>query len=601
MSAGSSGERRSLPPRPTDRPSPLPAVRYRRGDRDSFRVELLATLRATRAERSGGAPFRHLDPLDDSDWTVGLATGWATVAEIVSFYLDRIADETLAGTAHDDASKDRIAHSRGRLVPPNVAASTVVSYDLSAHLAGVEAVQRNRSGLAPPAPGAPRPGSSSGGRHPVLGSMARSASAPSSPAGTAIPAARDGAVTTRVPAASQLRAVGEGSGLPPTYTTHDAIDAVVGVSRIGVAVPRHRPVAPVLGATTQLELAGVSIAALTPGQPIVISGSDPSTQAPVQWVRFLDSVVRDKARSSTRVGWTGPLDASAPTRVVATVPTVTIYTKALEVFGADAAAWSSLRTEQQVAALAAAGCEPVPRAGVVRWDDGAGRWEPAPPGLPMGLAPSGVGGTEDLLLVGGMAGGLWTSTGTEAFTSRTTGGARRGVSAIGADPDQVFAGSAEGDVVRSYDGGVTWSAVLGGPPTLRKETVRQPAPVSLVGRAAELVRGALPGTVPARPTPLMPASKPPGGGSEEGQVVQHQLPRLPITAIVVDPFSSAPVVGNAQDAYHYAGKRWVPERLGHPVFDLLVVDGAVLAATDTGVHRRRAGAVPGSWARYGSG
>ena len=109
-------------------PSPgLPALPYRPGDRSQFLAQLLADL-AT-ATLADGQPFG-LGTLAPSDPTVALLDAWATVADVIAFYQERIANEGYLRTATQPGSLLAIAQLTGYRPRPGLAASVWLAYSL---------------------------------------------------------------------------------------------------------------------------------------------------------------------------------------------------------------------------------------------------------------------------------------------------------------------------------------------------------------------------------------------------------------------------------------------------------------------------------------
>ena len=109
-------------------PSPgLPALPYRPGDRGQFLTQLLAGLAS--AELADGRPFG-LRTLALSDPTVALLDAWATVADVIAFYQERIASEGFLRTATQPGSLLAIAQLTGYRPRPGLAASVWLAYRL---------------------------------------------------------------------------------------------------------------------------------------------------------------------------------------------------------------------------------------------------------------------------------------------------------------------------------------------------------------------------------------------------------------------------------------------------------------------------------------
>ena len=104
--------------------SPLP---YQVGDRQQFLAELLAAL--VRTDTADGEPFGlRTRALDDP--TVALLDAWATVADVIAFYCERIASEGFLRTATQPGSLLAIAGLVGYQTRPALGASAWLAYSL---------------------------------------------------------------------------------------------------------------------------------------------------------------------------------------------------------------------------------------------------------------------------------------------------------------------------------------------------------------------------------------------------------------------------------------------------------------------------------------
>src|SRR6266581_2367274 len=72
----------------------LPAIAYRVGTQPTFKASLLARLSST--EYSALAP---LTTRSDDDWTIALCDAFACMADVLTFYQERIANESYLRTA----------------------------------------------------------------------------------------------------------------------------------------------------------------------------------------------------------------------------------------------------------------------------------------------------------------------------------------------------------------------------------------------------------------------------------------------------------------------------------------------------------------------
>ncbi|HEY9641417.1 MAG TPA: hypothetical protein V6C57_13100, partial [Coleofasciculaceae cyanobacterium] len=116
-----------ISPKPTNRPG-LPALSYRIGDYASFRRSLLAHLAS--ALRLGGrpAPLSKLTTRLNDDPAIALLDAWAVVADVLTFYQERILNEGYLRTATERRSILELARTIGYELNPGVAASTLLAF-----------------------------------------------------------------------------------------------------------------------------------------------------------------------------------------------------------------------------------------------------------------------------------------------------------------------------------------------------------------------------------------------------------------------------------------------------------------------------------------
>jgi hypothetical protein len=106
-------------------PSGLPAVAYRVGTYAGFRSTVLARLSSTDFPALAALTTR-----DQDDWTIALTDAFACVADVLTFYQERIANESWLRTATERRSVLELARLIGYQLAPGVAASTVVAFTL---------------------------------------------------------------------------------------------------------------------------------------------------------------------------------------------------------------------------------------------------------------------------------------------------------------------------------------------------------------------------------------------------------------------------------------------------------------------------------------
>ncbi|MDB4951656.1 MAG: hypothetical protein JWM27_4305 [Gemmatimonadetes bacterium] len=117
------GQQARTPVTVDNRPG-LSAVAYRVGTHADFRASMLAALSS--ADRPA---LRTLSARDD-DFTEALLDAWATVADVLTFYQERIANESYLRTATERRSVLELARSIGYELGPGVAAGTWLAFTL---------------------------------------------------------------------------------------------------------------------------------------------------------------------------------------------------------------------------------------------------------------------------------------------------------------------------------------------------------------------------------------------------------------------------------------------------------------------------------------
>lgn len=103
----------------------LSAIVYRVGTHSQFKESMLARL--------SGIDYPALLELktrDDDDFAIALIDAWATVADVLTFYQERIANESYLRTATERVSILQLARLIGYKLRPGVAASTYLAFTL---------------------------------------------------------------------------------------------------------------------------------------------------------------------------------------------------------------------------------------------------------------------------------------------------------------------------------------------------------------------------------------------------------------------------------------------------------------------------------------
>src|SRR2546425_12741526 len=225
-------------------PPGLPAIAYRIGTQPGFRASLLARLSGT-----DFPALRALSTRADDDWTIALVDAFACLADVLTFYQERVANESYLRTATERRSVLELARLIGYRPAPGVAASTAFAFLLE--------------------------------------------TAPGQPALAARP--------VTIPAGTRVQSVPDPGQEAQTFETTVPITARVEWN----AIPARTSRPPAIGAgLTELDLARTSLL-LQPGDAILIVGSARVTRPEsTRWdVRAIERVEADLERNLTPVGW----------------------------------------------------------------------------------------------------------------------------------------------------------------------------------------------------------------------------------------------------------------------------------------------------------
>jgi hypothetical protein len=127
-------------PATIDNRTGLSAIAYRSGTWAQFKASMLDALSAAPA-------LAGLQTRSDDDFTIALLDSWAVICDILTFYTERIANESYLRTATELVSVGELAKLIGYKLRPGVAASAPLSFTMDTPL------------LTPPGPSNPPTGS----------------------------------------------------------------------------------------------------------------------------------------------------------------------------------------------------------------------------------------------------------------------------------------------------------------------------------------------------------------------------------------------------------------------------------------------------------
>ena len=128
----------------------LAAISFRAGKQPQFKATMLASLSA-----AASSALHNLKTRDDDDFTIALLDGWATIADVLTFYSERIANELYLRTATERRSVLELARSIGYELNSGVAASThlVFTVDTAAGAPGYSNIDAGTKVQSIPGPG----------------------------------------------------------------------------------------------------------------------------------------------------------------------------------------------------------------------------------------------------------------------------------------------------------------------------------------------------------------------------------------------------------------------------------------------------------------
>jgi phage-related baseplate assembly protein len=232
----------------------LPAIAYRVGRHSDFKATLLARLSSTDFPTLAALTTR-----GDDDYTIALCDAFATMADVLTFYQERIANESYLRTATERRSVLELARLIGYQLAPGVAAGTALAFTLDE----------------------------------ALGAPALAAQPVTIPVGTRVQSLPDPGENAQNFETS-VEIIGRVEWNAMAVQQSEAVNIEAGLSEFYVA-----------GTDTQLQ----------PGDAILILGAERHpTSNKVRWdVRRIDAVGLDRARNLTHVTCLAQLGSNWPT------------------------------------------------------------------------------------------------------------------------------------------------------------------------------------------------------------------------------------------------------------------------------------------------
>jgi hypothetical protein len=270
----------------------LSAIAYRIGVYSDFKVSMESALTGT-----GSSALSRLKTRDEDDFSIALLDSWAVVADVLTFYQERIANESYLRTANERRSIVELARELGYELNPGVAAGTYLAFTVEHQPAAVDQQ----------APGAP--------------------------------------AETTVPVGTKVQTIPGPGEKPQTFETVEEITAKVGLNQLSA-----RQTEPRIDATS-LYLSGVATN-LKPGdlllfvnnasgQSISLDEGDDEVTGPGA-LRAITSVEPDNTAGRTLVRWEKDLDGSLTGDWNTTGTKVFALRQRASLFGYNAQDWCAL-------------------------------------------------------------------------------------------------------------------------------------------------------------------------------------------------------------------------------------------------------------------
>jgi hypothetical protein len=293
----------------------LSAISYRIGEYAQFKESLLAGLSSSNYHEPPGEiaigttyPLTGLRTRDSDDFTIALIDAVSCAADVLTFYQERLANESYLRTATERVSLQEMAKLIGYCLRPGVAAETWLAFALEA-------------------PKSPPPGLT---RDP--GTFV-----------TGIP------TSVTLEAGLKVQSVPGPDEQPQTFETVEAIDARPEWNAMQAVTSTDS--VPGQGAT-EVWLSGVD-SNLKPGDWLLFVGFELDADAGSdRWdARVLIDVAPDIDNNRTRLAWSRPLANVSPMTVPTQPPTLYALRQRASVFGHNAPSWNAMSAEFRSAYL----------------------------------------------------------------------------------------------------------------------------------------------------------------------------------------------------------------------------------------------------------
>ena len=125
---------KTFTPANIENPPSLPSIRYRIGTHGMFKTSMLATISREKYKRR----LSRLTTREDNDFAIAIIDAWATIADVITFYQERVANEGFLRTSTERMSVLELARSIGYELGPGVASDTFLAFTLEDNNPSIE-------------------------------------------------------------------------------------------------------------------------------------------------------------------------------------------------------------------------------------------------------------------------------------------------------------------------------------------------------------------------------------------------------------------------------------------------------------------------------
>jgi len=120
---------KTFTPADLENPPSLSFIRYRIGDHGMFKESMFANL-SRKKKNNNNSVLSKLTTREDNDLAIAIIDAWATIADVITFYQERIANEGFLRTLTERMSVLELARSIGYELGPGMASDTFLAFNI---------------------------------------------------------------------------------------------------------------------------------------------------------------------------------------------------------------------------------------------------------------------------------------------------------------------------------------------------------------------------------------------------------------------------------------------------------------------------------------